>query len=211
MAEGAIVKMPNAARMLLRVRLASLRPGAGVVLVGALVLGCASLWLALLPALAARVDQQTHALARTRAAPPPKPVLTAPAMANARLAAFYAALGDAAHSEQIVAHLFDAADATGVTLDKAEYKPARDTAGRFETYTIVLPVKGDYARLRRFCEKVLLDIPYAALDDMRFKRGSASDPAVEASLRFTVFLHAAAVPDATAATVASAVTGEVRR
>ncbi|MFP3186041.1 MAG: hypothetical protein RXR20_20415 [Paraburkholderia sp.] len=74
-------------------------------------------------------------------------------------------------------------------MDKADYKLTHDTAGRFDTYTIIVPVKGDYARLRRFCEKVLLTIPYAALEDMRFTRNSANDQAVEASLRFTVFLR----------------------
>ena len=39
-----------------------------------------------------------------------------------------------------------------------------DRIGRFETYTIVLPVKGDYASLRRFCEKVLLKVPYRKFD-----------------------------------------------
>lgn len=199
------MSMPNVARMLLRLFLASRRSGVVAVLAGALAPGAAALWLALLPALASRIDQQAHAVARARSAPPPKPVITAPAMAAARLSAFYAALGDAAHSEHIVAHLFDAADETGVTLDKAEYKPARDTAGRFETYTIVLPVKGDYVHLRRFCEKVLLTVPYAALDDMRFRRSSANDTAVEASLRFTVFLRPAASSDARVDA------GEVRR
>ena len=199
------MSMPNVARMLLRLFLASRRSGVVAVLAGALVLGAAALWFALLPALASRIDQQAHAVARARSTLPPKPIITAPAMAAARLSAFYAALGDAAHSEQIVTHLFDAADETGVTLDKAEYKPARDTAGRFETYTIVLPVKGDYVHLRRFCERVLLTVPYAALDDMRFRRSSANDTAVEASLRFTVFLRPAGSSDARVDA------GEVRR
>ncbi|CAD6547009.1 hypothetical protein ACFQ3P_04840 [Paraburkholderia sabiae] len=186
--------LPTIARALLRVRLmlglASARAGAGIVLAGALALCAATLWLVVMPTLAARVDMQSRDIARARKAPPPKPVVTTPAMAAARLSAFYEALGDASHSEQIVAQLFDAADSTGVTLDKAEYKPARDANGRFETYTIILPVKGDYAHLRRFSEKVLLAVPYAALDDMRFRRSSASEQNIEANLRFTVFLRA---------------------
>jgi hypothetical protein len=175
----------------LQLRLATGRFSAGTLLAGALLLGAAAMF-ALLPGLSARVVQQTHALARERSAPPPAPVVSPPALAAQRLTAFYAALGDAAHTDQVVAHLFEAAAATGVVLEKAEYKPAMDAAGRFETYTIILPVKGDYARLRRFCETVLLTVPYAALDDMRFKRNSANDQQVEASLRFTVFLHAVA-------------------
>jgi hypothetical protein len=147
------------------------------------------MWFALLPGLAARMGDEAHALARARIAPPTKPPVSPQALASERLAAFYAALGDAGHTEEVVTRLFQVAAETGVVLDKAEYKPARDTTGRFETYTIILPVKGDYARLRRFCEQVLLAVPYASLDDMRFKRGSANEQGVEASLRFTVFLR----------------------
>ena len=63
--------MPNVARMLLRLLLASRRSGVVAVLAGALVLGAAALWFALLPALASRIDQQAHAVARARSAPPP--------------------------------------------------------------------------------------------------------------------------------------------
>ncbi|MFC0398995.1 hypothetical protein [Paraburkholderia rhizosphaerae] len=182
---------PQLIRSLLRAQLALRRASLDVLIAGVLVLAAAAMWFALLPGLTTRIADEARAVVRARSAPPPAPVLSPQAMAAERLAAFYAALGDAGHTEQIVTHLFGAASDTGVVLDKTEYKPARDPAGRFETYTIVLPVKGDYAKLRSFCEKVLTTVPYAALDDMRFKRGSANDQTVEASLRFTVFLRPA--------------------
>lgn len=196
MAGGGIVTLPKFAAGLLRLRLALAQFSAGTLLAGALLLGGASLWLVLLPGMSARVDRYASAVARARLAPPPRPVVPAQALAAQRLADFYSALGDAGHTEQVVMRLFDAAAETGVELDKAEYKPAHDAAGRFETYTIILPVKGDYARLRRFCEMVLLTIPYAALDTMRFKRNSANEQAVEASLQFTVFLRTEAAGSA---------------
>ena len=201
MAGGGIVTIVKFAQSVLRLRLALGRFSAGALLSGALMIGAVSLWLALLPGLSTRVDEQARAVTRARSAPVPKPVVSPTALAATRLAAFYAALGDAAHTEQIVTGLFDAATDAGVALDKAEYKSAHDSAGRFDTYTIILPVKGDYARLRRFCEKVLLTVPYAALDDVRFRRNSANEPAVEASLRFTVFLRSdpSADPHATSA------------
>jgi hypothetical protein len=188
--------MPNVYGLLLRLRLELARTSVGAMLAGALMLAAASLWLVVLPEMSARVDEHAHAVALARSAPAPKPVVSAQALADERLASFYAALGDAGHTERIVQGLFDAASDAGVVLDKAEYKPAQNKAGRFDTYTINLPVKGDYTRLRRFSERVLLTIPYAALDDMRFKRDSANDQAVEAGLRFTVFLR----PDTTAST-----------
>lgn len=205
MAGDRIVNVQSFARSLLRLRLALARFGAGPLLAGALLLAAALLWLGLVPGMSARVDDETRSVARLRAMPVPKPVVPAPVLAAARLADFYDRLGDSAHTGEIVTHLFEAAAAAGVTLDKAEYKPGHDTPGRFDTYTIVLPVKGDYARLRQFSEKVLVAVPYAALDDMRFKRNSANDPGVEANLRFTAFLRPVTIAPISASEVAAAV------
>ncbi|WP_245983018.1 hypothetical protein [Trinickia fusca] len=127
-----------------------------------------------------------------RSAPFPARTVAPQALAAERLATFYTRLDDAGHTELIVAGLFQAASDAGVTLDKAEYMPARDAVGRFDTYSIALPVKGGYPSIRRFCESVLLAMPYAALDNIRFKRSSVSEPGVKAELRFTMFLR----PDA---------------
>jgi len=196
--------MQSVVRSLLRLRLALSRFGTGTLLAGALLAAAALLWLGVLPGMSARVDDETRAVAHLRVLPVPKPVVPAPVLAAGRLADFYTGLGDSAHTGEIVMRLFDAATAVGVTLDKAEYKPGHDAAGRFDTYTIVLPVKGDYARLRQFSEKVLVTVPYAALDDMRFKRNSASDPGVEVNLRFTAFLRPVTIAPVSASAVAAA-------
>jgi len=196
--------MQSVVRSLLRLRLALSRFSTGTLLAGALLAAAALLWLGVLPGMLARVDDETRAVARLRVLPAPKPVVSAPVLAAGRLADFYTGLGDSAHTGEIVTRLFDAAAAVGVTLDKAEYKPGHDVAGRFDTYTIVLPVTGDYAHLRQFSEKVLVTVPYAALDDMRFKRNSASDPGVEVNLRFTAFLRPVAIAPVSASAVAAA-------
>jgi hypothetical protein len=189
MAGGGRVTRVNLTGILLRLRLALARSSAGALVAGALMLAAAALWFVLLPGLSARVDEHGRAVVQAHSAPLPKPVVSAQTLAAERLTAFYVALGSTAHTEQVVSRLFDAASDAAVVLDKAEYKPSHDSAGQYDIYTIILPVKGDYARLRSFCEKVLLTIPYAALEDMRFTRNSANDQAVEASLRFTVFLR----------------------
>ncbi|MFT0174481.1 hypothetical protein ACLKMY_36895 [Paraburkholderia mimosarum] len=191
-------------RNLLRLRLALSRFGTGPLLAGALLAAAMLLWLGVLPGMSARVVEQTRAVARLRALPVPKPIVPAPVLAASRLADFYAELGDSTRTGEIVMRLFDAAAAAGVTLDKAEYTPGHDAPGRFDTYTIVLPVKGDYVHLRQFSEKVLVTVPYAALDDMRFKRNSANDPSVEANLRFTAFLRPVTIAPVSASAVAAA-------
>ncbi|WP_369054162.1 hypothetical protein [Burkholderia gladioli] len=197
------MNLQSLARGLLRLRLALARFGTGPLAAGAALVCAALLWLGVLPGMAARVEDETRSAARLATLPPPRPVISAPELAADRLAGFYRGLGDSAHTGEIVTRLFEAAAAAGVTLDKAEYKPGHDTPGRFDTYTIVLPVKGDYAKLRLFSEKVLLAVPYAALDDMRFKRGSANDAGVEASLRFTAFLRPVTIAPLSASEVAA--------
>ncbi len=197
------VNLQSLARGLLRLRLALARFGTGPLAAGAALVCAALLWLGVLPGMAARVEDETRSAARLATLPPPRPVISAPELAADRLAGFYRGLGDSAHTGEIVTRLFEAAAAAGVTLDKAEYKPGHDTPGRFDTYTIVLPVKGDYAKLRLFSEKVLLAVPYAALDDMRFKRGSANDAGVEANLRFTAFLRPVTIAPLSASEVAA--------
>ncbi len=203
MAGERIVNLQSLARGLLRLRLALARFGTGPLAAGAALVCAALLWLGVLPGMAARVEDETRSAARLATLPPPRPVISAPELAADRLAGFYRGLGDSAHTGEIVTRLFEAAAAAGVTLDKAEYKPGHDTPGRFDTYTIVLPVKGDYAKLRLFSEKVLLAVPYAALDDMRFKRGSANDAGVEANLRFTAFLRPVTIAPLSASEVAA--------
>jgi len=186
-----VTVLPKLVRAVLRLCLALGRSGTGALTAGALLLAAILLWTLVLPGISARVDGRERALAHARSMPAPKLFVSAPAIASQRLNAFYSSLGDGAHTEEIVSQLFEAAAQTGVVLDKAEYKPAHDVAGRFDTYTIVMPVKGDYSSLRRFSAIVLANVPYTALDDMRFKRNSASDQAIEANLRFTAFLRTA--------------------
>lgn len=97
-------------------------------------------------------------------------------------------LGDPLDTEKQIKTLFALARKTGLTLSKAEYKFAEDKNGHYRTYQIILPVKGSYSAIRNFCEKSLLAIPFAALDEMGFKRESIASSTLEARLRFTLFL-----------------------
>lgn len=105
-----------------------------------------------------------------------------------RMAEFYDALGEKRYVEQQVKTLFAIADKTKLTLSQADYKIAFDKDGDFYTYQVTLPVKGAYKDIRRFCERTLLAIPFASLDDIGFKRDAISSGTVEARLRFTLYL-----------------------
>jgi hypothetical protein len=101
---------------------------------------------------------------------------------------FIDGLGDDRYTEQQVKTLFALADKAGLTLSQADYKLAEDKNGHYRTYQVLMPVKGNYSAIRRFCESTLLAIPFASLDEMSFKRDAVGNGTLEARLRFTIYL-----------------------
>lgn len=122
---------------------------------------------------------------RTDYRPPQEPRM---ALTAQRLQQFHDTLGEQDYVEQQVKTLFSLARKNGLTLNQAEYQPAHDKQGHFYTYQISLPVRGPYRAIRLFCEQTLLAIPFAALNDISFKRDSADSQTPEAKLRFTLYL-----------------------
>lgn len=105
-----------------------------------------------------------------------------------RLKAYYDNLGDRRYAEQQVKTLFAVAARHGLTLSQAEYRASYDKPSRVIAYQVSLPVKGTYPAIRQFCEQVLLAIPFAALDEIGFKRDAIGNNTLEAKVRFTLYL-----------------------
>jgi hypothetical protein len=188
------------AGLALRLRLALLR--AGPVMLGVLavllVSAAALTWLvhALFQQQAERDALRARAMAASQAAKAPKAEAGGPAALSAapidNLDAFYAALGQRRNAEQQVRTLFDLAAKSGLVLSQGEYKSAWDRNARVHTYQVNLPVKGSYAAIWQFALAALRALPFAALDDVSFRRDSIGDPVVEARLRLTFYLADAA-------------------
>ena len=156
-------------------------------------LWCAGLvaWLWGLPTLQRQDNNLTLSLARAQQAQ--QAMATAEAgesqpLPEDRLAQFYATLGETPHAEQSLKTVFAIAAKVGLKLNLGEYKLLNDKNGHYQTYQIVVPVKGPYAAIRQFCEQTLLTIPYASLDEVGFKRDSIASPALEAKVRLTLYL-----------------------
>lgn len=173
----------------LRLRLAAMALGpvfcAACVLL--LVGGAALLWL--LPQRALQAERQAVAL---RLAGMPAQVgaatVSAPISANDNLLLFYDALGEKRYTEQQVKTLFGLAAKANLTLSQGEYKSGFDRNGRLHTYQVTLPVKGSYRDVWQFALLALRAIPFAALDEISFKRESIGQAQVEARLRLTLYL-----------------------
>ena len=130
---------------------------------------------------------------RVAALPPPAPAVLAPAAAapatdDYHLALFESALGERRNAEQGVKTLFALAAKSGLTLRQGEYKSAYERNARLYTYQVTLPVKGNYGAIWQFALGALRAIPFAALDEITFKRDAIGEANVEARLRLTFYL-----------------------
>ena len=108
---------------------------------------------------------------------------------RAQLDAFHAGLASAGQAPEIVRRLHGHARAAGLSLERGEYRPIPDASGRLVRYQIVLPVRGSYPQVKEFLARAIRATPGLALDSVGFQREDDSQ-ALEAQLRFTVFLRA---------------------
>lgn len=106
-----------------------------------------------------------------------------------RLQAFERALGRREQLDAYVGKVFAAARQRGVGLALGEYRLASDPAGGFQRYQMVLPINGSSTAIQAFSQQVLLDLPFAALEEISLKRASIEATRVEGKLRFVLFLR----------------------
>lgn len=175
------------APLMLALRLYAMRAGGAACLAVALLAAGVATWAWLLPQRAALQEELARPLPKPSAlveAPPPP-------TANENLSLFYDTLGEKRHAEQQVKTLFDLAGKAGLALRQGEYKFAYDKASGVTTYQIALPVKGAYRNIWQFALEALAAVPFAALDEVSFRRETIADPVVEARLRFTLYLKEA--------------------
>ncbi|MFZ6748827.1 hypothetical protein [Undibacterium sp. Ren11W] len=105
------------------------------------------------------------------------------------LAIFYDALGERRYAEQQLKTIFALASKNGLSLAKGQYKLSYDKNSHVYTYQIVLPVKASYQAIWQFALQTLDTIPFAALNEVSFKRDSVTDNMPEASLHLSLYLH----------------------
>lgn len=179
----------SAARLLVRLQLALARLGWMQILAGLLGITALLAWAVWLPVLQRADAAQSRDLHRAQvSARQPPPVQLIAVVGPDRVAEFYDMLGERRHAEQQLRTLFALAKKNGVDISAAEYQTGFDKNSQVHRWQIALPVKGTYPALRRFAEQVLLAIPFAALDELRFKREAIATPLLDARLHFTFYL-----------------------
>jgi len=104
---------------------------------------------------------------------------------------FFELLPPAASLPDLAGALNSAAVKEAVRLDKADGKMGR-AEGRLVRYEFTLPIRGDYAGIRRFLAGVLNTMPFLALDAVSVSRQRSDSGAVEAQIKLTFFLDTTA-------------------
>jgi len=139
-------------------------------------------------------DDVTELRARLRAVgeggtPGAAPV---PAPRATQLENFYAFFPPVDTLPDWVGRIHTAAARNGLTLDSGDYLLERRKEQRLAQYQVSLPVRGSYGQIRGFVAEVLQKVPAAALDDIVLKRESIGAPALEARIRWVIYLSSEA-------------------
>ncbi len=186
------MKLLSPGRYTLKMRLAGARFGWGPLSLAMIFILGSLCWLWWIPAQdslirvqTASINQQRHILANTL----PLGIKAVISTTQQRLDNFYSALGERRHVDSHLRIIFELAQAAGIVFSKGEYKAEYDPASKSTSYQIQLPVTGTYSAILNFCEKVLLTIPFASLDELSVKRDRIGSQVLNVQLRFTLFLH----------------------
>jgi Tfp pilus assembly protein PilO len=135
--------------------------------------------------LEARSERLSHLLARSEARPLNDSQLQRASTTNAKMAAFYRFFDHDKQATDWLQTLHGIGQAAGVEFLSADYR-VHKTATPIERMEISLPVAGTYEQIRVFLKNALREIPVLSLDQLSFRRSSASDATVHAQLRLTL-------------------------
>lgn len=105
-----------------------------------------------------------------------------------QLTEFYRIFPARATNPDAMAKLYAAAAQHNIELEHGDYRLIKHVDDQLTRYEIVLPVRGGYIAIRKFAIQALAEIPTLALDGVVFNRQKVDEPAVDAELRFTLYL-----------------------
>ena len=148
----------------------------------------ASAWLFLLPvrqheAELAALDRKIASVAKADA-----PV----APGGERAASFAAQLPASDTLTEWLERIDAASAATGVRVERTDYRVANDAPARLARYQIALPVQGTYPQVRAFVSALLASVPTLAVSAIDIKRDAIGSGTVEARLKVSVYLRGVA-------------------
>jgi hypothetical protein len=167
----------------IRIRLRALG-AAGVVGIGVL-FACVPFYLSSIRPAERELQARRLALEQSRAR---SPLQTVAAPRGDDLRRFYQAFPAMDRLPDELERLYGLARAARLDLSQGEYRLEQRGAG-LASYRITLPMRGSYPDVREFLANTLTQMPYAAVDGLRFERKKVGDAQLEAQVRITLFFR----------------------
>lgn len=106
-----------------------------------------------------------------------------------RTAAFEAQFPEADTLTDWLERVEAASAATGVVVERTDYRVSSEAPAGLARYQIALPVKGSYAQVRAFIAALLEAVPTLAVTDVDLKRDSIAASTLDARLNVAVYLR----------------------
>jgi hypothetical protein len=162
------------------------RLGPAGVLGAGLALACVPFYLTSVRPAELELQALRVAAERARA---PSAVQTVSAVARSDdLRRFYSAFPAMDRLPDELERLYGLARSARLDLYQGEYRLEQRGAG-LASYRITLPIRGSYPDVREFLSATLQQMPYAAIDALRFERKKVGDAQLDAQVRITLFFR----------------------
>jgi hypothetical protein len=118
------------------------------------------------------------------------PASTAPNSATSPVAAATpdSPLTPAKDVNAAVLRLFAAAEEHQLALLEGDYRLVASSDARYRTYTISLPLKGNYPSIRAFLAQCLRNDPRLSLDALEFRRDQIADENLQVRVKLSMFV-----------------------
>jgi len=108
--------------------------------------------------------------------------------ADAQLKLFYGTLGNLFKVSTYVEKINDLAKLNNLTIERANYSLSYQNNGHYYIYKIIFPLQGSYSSIKIFCENIIKEFAFIALDNINFKRENISKKLINTELSITLFL-----------------------
>jgi len=148
----------------------------------------AGFYIATLAPLKVQIDQGRQTLTDLYARHGRAATRIEPATPRHELDEFYTRLQTQENVAEVVRALHRNARAAGLRFERGDYRPQREASGKVLRYQIMLPLLGEYPKVRRFLAKSMDEEAALALDGIGFQKENSRGQ-LETQVNFTLFVR----------------------
>ncbi|WP_018605180.1 type 4a pilus biogenesis protein PilO [Uliginosibacterium gangwonense] len=87
--------------------------------------------------------------------------------------------------------IFQLASNAGLSVSQVDMRRQVDSAGVYSQFQVVLPVRGSYPNIKRFCSDLMQGMPALSIDQLVIRRDQTSASQLDAQLSLSIWQRAA--------------------